>query len=61
MIKKWFKCALIRALKTMAETAVSLVTIGQAFGEINWLHVISVSVVAGIYSMLISIKGIPEV
>lgn len=60
-IKTWFKCAVVRAIKTVAETALSMLTVGLAFTEVNWLHVISVSLVAGIISILISIKGLPEV
>lgn len=61
MAKKWFKAAGIRAVKTMAQTAVSMLTIGQAFMEINWVAVISVSLTAGIISVLTSITGLPEV
>ena len=60
-MKKWFKCAFIRMIKTMAQTALSLVTIGQAFTDVNWTGVISVSVVAGILSILTSLAGLPEV
>lgn len=58
---KWLKCAVIRAIKTVAETALSMLTVGLAFTEVNWLHVASVSLVAGVISILISIKGLPEV
>lgn len=58
---KWLKCAVIRAIKTVAETALSMLTVGLAFTEVNWLHVVSVSLVAGVISILISIKGLPEV
>jgi hypothetical protein len=61
MNKKWFKAAGIRALKTVAQTAVSMLTVGQAFIEVNWVNVLSVSVTAGIISMLTSIGGLPEV
>lgn len=59
--KEWFKAAGVRAAKTMAQTALSMLTIGQAVADVNWLNVISVSVVAGIYSVLTSAKGLPEV
>lgn len=59
--KDWLKCSAVRALKTIAQTAVSMLTVGQAFGEVNWMHIISVSVTAGIASMLTSVAGIPEV
>ena len=61
MFKKWFKAALIRAIKTTAQTAVSLLTVGQAFIDIDWIGVISISSVAGIVSILTSIAGLPEV
>ena len=61
MTKKWFKAAGIRAIKTVAQTAVSMLTVGQAVLDVNWLNVISVSAVAGIISMLTSIAGLPEV
>lgn len=60
-IDKWAKSALKRAIWTFAETAVGMITIGQAFTEINWLHIISVSSVAFIASLLKSIVvGMPE-
>lgn len=60
-MKNWFKCAMIRAIKTMAQTAVSMITVGQAVMDVNWLNVLSVSIVAGILSLLTSIAGLPEV
>jgi hypothetical protein len=61
MSKAWWKAAGIRALKTVAQTAVSMITIGQAVIDVNWVNVLSVSVVAGVISMLTSIAGLPEV
>ena len=61
MSKKWFKAAGIRSVKTMAQTAVSMLTVGQAVLDVNWVNVISVSAVAGVISMLTSIAGLPEV
>lgn len=61
MSKKWLKAAGIRAVKTMAQTAVSMLTVGQAVLDVNWVNVLSVSAVAGIISMLTSIAGLPEV
>lgn len=61
MEKKWFKAAGIRALKTMAQTAVSMITVGAALTEVDWLTVGSVSLVAGILSILTSFAGLPEV
>lgn len=59
--KEWAKAAGIRAVKTMAQTAVSMLTVGQAVMEVNWVNVASVSVVAGICSLLTSVAGLPEV
>ena len=61
MSKKWFYAAFIRSLKTMAQTAVSMLTVGQAVLDVNWVNVLSVSAVAGVISMLTSIAGLPEV
>lgn len=60
-MSKWWKCALIRAIKTMAQTAISMITIGQAVLDVNWLNVLSVSFVAAVLSLLTSIAGLPEV
>lgn len=58
---KWCKAAGIRAVKTFAQTSASLVTVGALISEINWVIVLSTATVAGIYSILTSIAGIPEV
>lgn len=57
----WLKAAGIRAIKTMAQTAISMITVGQAVMDVNWLNVLSVSIVAGILSLLTSIAGLPEI
>lgn len=59
--KEWFKAAGIRAIKTMAQTALSMLTVGQAVMDVNWLNVLAVTATAGIISVLTSIVGIPEV
>ena len=61
MSKKWIKAAGIRSVKTIAQTAVSMLTVGQAVLDVNWVNVLSVSAVAGVISMLTSIAGLPEV
>lgn len=58
---KWFKSALIRAVKTFVQTAISMLTVGQAFIDVNWINVLSVSGVAAIISLLTSVAGLPEV
>ena len=61
-LKKWFKAAGIRALYTIAETALGFITVGAAISDINWKMMASVSFVAGVASILKSIAvGIPEV
>lgn len=58
---KWFQAALIRALKTMAQTALSMITVGMAIKDVDWVQLISISVVAGVYSILTSFAtGLPE-
>ena len=61
MNKKWLKAAGIRALKTFCQTAVSLITVGSAVTEINWLSVISISATAALVSIMTSVAGLPEV
>lgn len=61
MNKKWLKAAGIRALKTFCQTAVSLITVGYAVTEINWLSVISISATAALVSIMTSVAGLPEV
>ena len=59
--KKWAVAAGIRALKTFAQTFVSMTAVGAAFSEIDWLRALSVSGVAFVLSMLTSLAGLPEV
>ena len=58
--KKWFKYASIRAIKTIAQTAVGTIGASVAFDEVNWVMVGSASLLAGILSLLTSIAGLPE-
>ena len=58
---KWLKAAGIRAVKTFAQTAASLITVGALMSEINWGLVFSSATVAFIYSVLTSIGGLPEI
>lgn len=57
---KWIKAAGIRAIKTAAQTALGLITVGAAMADINWALVGSTAAVAGIYSLLTSLAGLPE-
>ena len=56
----WFKAAGIRALKTIAQTAAATIGTSAVLSEVNWLAVLSASVLAGILSLLTSLAGIPE-
>lgn len=60
-MKKWFSAAGIRAIKTVAQTAVATIGTSAVMGEVNWLAVGSASVLAGILSLLTSVAGLPEV
>ena len=58
--KKWLKAAGIRAIKTVAQTAIATIGTSAIISEVNWLAVLSASALAGILSLLTSIAGLPE-
>ena len=58
---KWFKAASVRAIKTVAQTAIATIGASATMGEVNWVMVGSASLLAGVVSALTSIAGIPEV
>ena len=58
--KKWMKGATIRAVKTMAQTAVSLIPAAQMIQQVDWKVVVGTAALAGVVSVLTSIAGIPE-
>lgn len=61
MFKKWLKAASIRAIKTIAQTAIATIGTSAVIGDVNWVMVGSSSLLAGILSILTSIAGLPEV
>lgn len=60
-LKNWIKCAGVRAIKTVAQTAVAMIPVGININEVGWATVIGTSALAGILSILTSIAGLPEV
>ncbi len=59
--QKWLKAAGIRAVKTMAQTAVAVIGTGAVISAVDWKMVVSSAIVAGVVSVLTSLAGIPEV
>lgn len=59
--KIWLKAACVRAIKTVAQTAVATIGTSAVMGDVNWLMVGSAAILAGILSLLTSVAGLPEV
>lgn len=59
--KAWLKKAAVRAVKTVAQTAVATIGTSAAMGDVNWMMVGSAALLSGILSLLTSVAGIPEV
>ena len=60
-VKSWIKAAAVRAVKTVAQTAVATIGTASVLGDVNWLMILSASALAGILSLLTSVAGLPEV
>ena len=61
MTRKWLRAAVIRATKTIAQTAAATIGTATVIGDVNWVAVVSASVLSGILSLLTSTAGLPEV
>lgn len=59
-MKKWAKCALIRAIRTMAQSAMAMIGTSVVLSEVDWTMVVSATILSGILSILTSIGGLPE-
>lgn len=59
--KKWWKAAAVRAIKTVAQTAIASIPVAVSIVEVQWLHVLGTAALAGLVSLLTSLAGLPEV
>ena len=61
MNKLWWKCAGIRALKTIAQTAIAVIGTSVLLSDVDWIAVASAAILSGVLSLLTSVAGLPEV
>lgn len=61
MTAKWWKAAGIRAVRTVAQTAIGIIGASVVLSDVNWVTVASASVLAGVLSLLTSVVGLPEI
>lgn len=61
MSKKWVKASLVRAIKTVSQTAIATIGTSAVLSDVNWKVVISASILSGVLSVLTSLAGLPEV
>ena len=59
--KTWLKAAAVRAVKTVAQTAIATIGTSAVFSQVDWRMVVSAALLAGVLSMLTSVAGLPEV
>lgn len=58
--KRWLRCAAVRSVKTVAQTAAATIGTSAVLGEVDWKMVISAALLAGLLSLLTSVAGLPE-
>lgn len=61
LTKEWLSAALIRAIRTVAQTAIATIGTAVVMSDVNWVAVVSASLLAGVVSLLMSLAGLPEV